>query len=501
MTAVPRIVVSAPSAGHGKSAVAIGLLAAFTARGLAAAGCKVGPDHTDAAYLGLAAQRRARNLDPRLLGQRRIAPLFAHAAAGADVAVVEGTMGLYDALAEESDADSTAGVATALRAPVVLVIDVAAMGQSVAAMVHGFRAFDELVWLGGVVLNRVTSERHEELLRDAMDDIGVPVLGVLHRDLVAEAAQAGLPGRHLGVEPVARRAADAARAVRRLGEIIEGSVDVERVLGLARSAPRLAVEAWSPHGARAEEETLDVVARPPVLAVAGGPDLEYGYPETAELLAAAGARIMPVDPLRDEALPPGTAGLIIGDALPEAYAAELSANVRLRRSVAELAGSGAPVVAEGAGLLWLARELDGLPMCGVLDATAHNTDHLVVGYREATAHGPSPVAPAGTRLVGYKHHRAVVAPRAGAQPAWTWAGGPPEGFIERRVYASQLRLHWVAVPGLAQRVVVAARQAARQAASPESARHAVESVPTTIIPIARRATGRAPVGGHPTEVA
>jgi cobyrinic acid a,c-diamide synthase len=490
MTAVPRLVVSAPSSGHGKSAVAIGLLAAFAARGLDAVGCKVGPDHTDAAYLSLAAERRSRNLDPRLVGQRGIAPLFAHGTAGADVAVIEGTMGLYDGLADRSDADSTAGVATALRAPVVLVIDVASMGQSVAAMVHGFRAFDELVWLGGVVLNKVASERHEELLRDAMDDIGVPVLGALHRDLAAEVALSALPARHLGVAPVAQYTADAVRAVRRLGDAVGGAVDLDRLLGLARSAPRLAVEPWTPQEAQAEEETIDVIVRPPVIAVAGGADLDYGYPEAAELLTAAGARVVTVDPLRDEKLPPGTAGLIVGGGLPEAYAAELSANAGLRRAVAELANSGAPVIAEGSGLLWLARELDGLPMCGVLDASAHSTDHLVVGYRDATARSASPVAPIGTRVVGYKHHHTVVAPRSGAQPAWSWAGGAPEGFVQRRVHASFLRLHWATMPGIAHRIV----QAARHAAPAEGARHAIDSVPTAIIPIARRVTGRAAVG-------
>ena len=150
-------------------------------------------------------------------------------------------MGLFDSLAGRVETDSTAGVAAALRAPVVLVVDVAAMGQSVAALVHGFRAYDEVLWLGGVILNRVASERHEQLLRDALDDIGVPVFGALRRrDLPSV-----LPSRHDGVVPVAHRSVEAMRGVRRLGEAIAAAVDLDRVLALARSAPRLAASPWS----------------------------------------------------------------------------------------------------------------------------------------------------------------------------------------------------------------------------------------------------------------
>src|ERR671920_931210 len=151
----PRLVVSAPASGHGKTAIAVGILAACAARGVPAAGFKVGPDHPDAAYRGLAAGRPGRNLDPRLVGAQRLAPLFAHGAAGAQISVVEGAMGLFDSLTGQPEIDGTAAVAVALEAPVVLVVDVAAMGQSIAALVHGFRSYDEMVRLGGVILNRV----------------------------------------------------------------------------------------------------------------------------------------------------------------------------------------------------------------------------------------------------------------------------------------------------------------------------------------------------------
>ncbi|GIF18886.1 cobyrinic acid a,c-diamide synthase [Actinoplanes tereljensis] len=448
MTAQPRLVVSAPSSGHGKTAVAVGLLAACVARGIPAAGFKVGPDHTDAAYLGLAAGRPGRNLDPRLVGAQRIAPLFAHGAAGAQLAVIEGAMGLFDSLTGQPEVDGTAAVAASLRAPVVLVVDVAAMGHSLAALVHGFRMFDEMVHLGGVILNRVASPRHEQMLRTALDDIGMPVLGALRRGDLPNV----LPSRAHGPVPVAHRTVEASRAVRRLGEAVAGGLDLERLMGLANAAPSVPGPIWTPADAVGGE----VFEQRPIVALAGGPGAPYTYVETAELLTAAGADVVVVDPLRDEALPAGTRALVVGAGLPEGYAEELSANRRLCNAVAKFAHDGWPVVAEGVALPWLGRDFDGRPMCAVLDTSTVSGDQTVAGYREATAPTTSLLAPAGARITGYKQHRGIVTPRAGAVPAWTWSGGNPEGFVWRQVHASQLGLHWAAAPEIAKRVVSAA---------------------------------------------
>ncbi|WP_245006624.1 cobyrinate a,c-diamide synthase [Actinoplanes ianthinogenes] len=437
---------SAPSSGHGKTAIAVGLLAAMAARGVPTAGFKVGPDHTDAAYLGLAAGRPGRNLDPRLVGAQRIAPLFGHGASGAQLSVIEGAMGLFDSLTGQPEIDGTAAVAATLRAPVALVVDVAAMGHSLAALVHGFRMFDEMVHLGGVILNRVASPRHEQMLRSALDDIGMPVLGALRRGDLPNV----LPSRAHGLVPVAHRTVEAGRAVRRLGEAVASSLDLDRLMALANSAPPLPGPLWTPAEAGEPAEVR------PVVALAGGPGAPYTYVETAELLTAVGAEVVVVDPLRDESLPPGTRALIVGSGLPEGYAEELSANRRLCADVANFAREGWPVVAEGVALPWLGRDLDGRPMCGVLDITGITGEQTVAGYREATAPGTSVLAPAGARITGYKQHRALVTPRAGAAPAWTWSGGNPEGFVWRQVHASQLGLHWAAAPEIAKRLVAAA---------------------------------------------
>ncbi|GAP51607.1 cobyrinic acid a,c-diamide synthase [Streptomyces azureus] len=452
-SSVPRLVVAAPSSGSGKTTVATGLMAAFAARGLAVSPHKVGPDYIDPGYHALATGRRGRNLDAYLCGPELVGPLFLHGARGCDVAVVEGVMGLYDGAAGEGELASTAHVAKLLRAPVVLVVDASSQSRSVAALVHGFVSWDPEVRVGGVILNKVASDRHEVMLREALEQVGVPVLGVLRR-----APQVDTPSRHLGLVPVAERRAEAVEAVAAMAAQVSDGCDLDALMGLARSAGALSCAAWD--AAEVVSSPTHQPTRPdekpePRVAVAGGPAFTFSYAENTELLAAAGADVVPFDPLRDEELPEGTRGLVIGGGFPEVYAAELSANEPLRKAVADLAESGAPVAAECAGLLYLCRELDGLPMCGVLDAGARMTERLTLGYRDAVAVGDSVLAAAGTRMRGHEFHRTAVEPGAGAEPAWGLRTPQRrvEGFVRHGVHASYLHTHWAAEPGVARRFV------------------------------------------------
>ncbi|MFJ4894428.1 cobyrinate a,c-diamide synthase [Streptomyces sp. NPDC088788] len=463
MSSVPRLVVAAPSSGSGKTTVATGLMAAFAARGLAVSPHKVGPDYIDPGYHALATGRVGRNLDSYLCGTELIGPLFAHGARGCDLAVVEGVMGLYDGAAGEGELASTAQVAKLLRAPVVLVVDASSQSRSVAALVHGFASWDPEVRVAGVILNKVGSDRHEAMLREALDASGVPVLGALRR-----APQVGTPSRHLGLVPVAERRAEAVEAVAALAARVGAGCDLDALFALARGAGALPGAAWdaaeavgpssatrrtAPGGtAPITPEAADGVRR---VAVAGGPAFTFSYAEHAELLTAAGAEVVVFDPLRDERLPEGTGGLVIGGGFPEVYAPELSANEPLRKAVAELAFAGAPVAAECAGLLYLARELDGQPMCGVVDATARMHERLTLGYRDAVAVTDSVLAAAGTRMRGHEFHRTVVEPGAGPAPAWGVRAPERrvEGFVQSGVHASYLHTHWASEPGVARRFV------------------------------------------------
>ncbi|MGI8665103.1 MAG: cobyrinate a,c-diamide synthase [Jatrophihabitans sp.] len=445
---MPRLVVAAPSSGQGKTTVATGLIAAFSARGLVVSPHKVGPDYIDPGYHALAAGRPGRNLDPFLVGESLIVPLFLHASnhpEPAALAVVEGVMGLFDGMADRPGFASTAHVARLLAAPVLLVVDAASQGASVAALVEGFRRFDPDLQVAGVVLNRVGSARHESILRTALATLGVPVLGAIHRR-----PEVATPSRHLGLVPVAERSAVALEAVSALAGLITESVDLDAVLTLAGAAPPLLGTPWDPAVAIGAP-----VAGRPRIAVAGGPAFTFGYAETTELLAAAGAEVVIVDPLHDPALPAGSTGMVIGGGVPEIYAEQLAANESLRADVQRLARSGGAIAAECAGLLYLARSLDGHRMCGLLETDARMHERLTLGYRSVVAAADSCLAEAGTPVHGHEFHRTVCSPAAGERAAWQRPGHGVEGFVTGAIHASYLHTHWAASPAVVRRFVEA----------------------------------------------
>jgi cobyrinic acid a,c-diamide synthase len=339
-------------------------------------------------------------------------------------------------------------VAALLGAPVILVADAGGYSASAAALLHGFATWDPGTRIGGVIFNKVGSGYHEHLLREAADAAGIPVIGAIRRR-----DQLTVPSRHLGLIPAAELGGPAVDAVAALAAIVADSVDLDAVMRLARSAgPLLKNQEAS------SERERPALPRPRI-AFAAGPAFTFGYAEHPELLTAAGAEVVTFDPLRHERLPDGVHGLVIGGGFPEEHAAQLSANAPLRGQVAALARSGAPVLAECAGLLYLARSLDGHPMCGVLDADAVMTGRLTLGYRDAVAASSSPLAEAGTRVHGHEFHRTAIEAGGAAGGAWHWrrTGTPvTEGFVAGGVHASYLHTHWAGVPGAADRITSAA---------------------------------------------
>jgi len=490
VVSLPRFVVAAPGSGHGKTMIATGLMAALRAQGYAVSPHKVGPDYIDPGYHGLAAGRVGRNLDPFLQSEELVAPLLLHGALTpepADVAVIEGVMGLFDGQLGGEGYSSTAHVASLVDAPVVLVVDCAASSRSVGAVVHGFTTYDEGVRVAGVILNNVASARHEAEARSSIR--GVPVLGVVPRlpDIV-------VPSRHLGLVPVAERRPEAVAAVDALAELIARHVDLEAVMELARSAPDLACRPWSPpRWQSSSPEVAGSAVRSgrdvqPTVAVFGGPAFSFTYAENVEQLRAAGGDVVIVDPLRGDRLPAGTAALVIGGGFPEMHVDALASNADLLADVASFARAGGPVLAECAGLLYLGRSLDGTPMSGVLPMTSAMTKRLTLGYRRATALADSPAVRAGEQVTGHEFHRTAVTrddewchlegqrvPLRGttsATSAWEWglADGAvvQEGFVSANVHASYLHVHGAGHPQHAVRLVEAARAYASAASEPRA---------------------------------
>jgi cobyrinic acid a,c-diamide synthase len=452
-----RVVIAGTSSGVGKTSVTCGLIGALCRRGLHVQGFKVGPDYIDPSYHALASGRPGRNLDAFMSGPELIAPLLRHGSQGADLAVIEGVMGLFDGASGCGELAATAHVAKLLRAPVLLVIDATAMARSVAAIVHGYRTFDPGVHVAGVIFNRVGSDHHEQLLREAVAELApptVPVLGALRRDPALAA-----PERHLGLVPAPERERQARAALAALADAVRRQLDLDRILALARGAEPFDGAAWSPSGGDGERDAGGACR----IAVARGRAFSFYYEENLELLSAAGAELAEFDPLADEQLPGGAGALLLAGGFPEVFATDLEANDSLRAAIADFAATDRPVMAECGGLLFLCRELDGRRMCGVLPVDARMTDRLTLGYREATAATATRWIERGERIRGHEFHYSRLEAEGDA-PAWTLATRGrerAEGIVARAgaVQASYLHVHWAAHPELAGRFVRAAERA------------------------------------------
>ncbi|GAB3859079.1 cobyrinate a,c-diamide synthase [Nocardioides maradonensis] len=455
------MVIAAPSTGQGKTTIATGLMAALRAAGSVVSGHKVGPDYIDPGYHALATGRPGRNLDPHLVGESRIVPLFLHGARGADVAVLEGVMGLYDGRLGTSGFASTAHVAGLLSAPVVLVLDVARQSRTVAAIAAGMAAFDPSVRIAGVVLNQVGSARNTAEITAALEGVGLPVLGAVPRD-----ASFAKPSRHLGLVPAAERGESEA-TIAALGEYVGRHVDLAALLAVARSAPPLEGVAWDPAaelaaaGLGASSDSSDR----PVVAMAGGRAFTFRYAETEELLRAAGCEVVSFDPLTNRRLLAGrqpvargqaTAGLYLGGGFPEVYAEQLAANRPLLDEIRAAVADGVPTVAECAGLLLLAQSLDGVPMAGAVKTDAAMAERLTLRYPVAEATTDSLLTRVGERVAGHEFHRTATVPAAGPAPAWV-VDGAPTGWASPTLHASYLHTHWAGHPELAVRFVEAVR--------------------------------------------
>ncbi|KAB8145965.1 cobyrinate a,c-diamide synthase [Chloroflexia bacterium SDU3-3] len=455
-TPMPRLVLAAAMSGSGKTTIAAGLIAALVRRGLAVAPFKCGPDYIDPSYHALAAGRPCANLDAWMLPPEQIAGILARRAHGADMAVVEGVMGLFDGYAGDDDTGSTAHIARLTSSPVVLVLDVRSMARTAAALVKGLRDFDPRLGVAGVILNRAGSQRHAAMVAQAIEgELGLPVLGQLLRD-----EQITLPERHLGLVPTAedgrwQQWLDA------MAERVTSSIDIDQLLQIARSAPPLA---W-----RAPPQPAALGGPAPTIAVAADEAFSFRYPENEELLTAAGAQVRLFSPMRDAALPQGTSAIYLCGGFPELYAQQLAANAPMRQAIAAASQAGMPIYAECGGLMYLTEavvDAEGrrFPMVGALQGRSEMTTRLTLGYRTLCAQRDSWLWRAGEAMRGHEFHYST----------WGGAGQHPapyqiqpdalrpqaraEGAQVGQTIASYVHLHFLAMPELATRFVRAAAQ-------------------------------------------
>ncbi|MFH1983604.1 MAG: cobyrinate a,c-diamide synthase [Pseudomonadota bacterium] len=435
--------------GVGKTTISLGLMAALKRRGLSVAPFKVGPDFIDPGHHSRVCGVASCNLDGWMLSEAFNRRTFFKNAADADVAVVEGVMGLFDGYDGKSEAGSTAQMAKWLGLPVVLAVNARSMARSAAALVQGFERFDPDLKFAGVVFNQVGSDTHVRYLREALDgNAAMPCLGG-----IARSAEIAMPERHLGLVTADDHPLST-DGVNRLADLIENSLDVDALLaGLPELPMAAAARSLTTRDQRA------------VVAVARDAAFCFYYPENIELLAAAGARIAYFSPLTDSALPKDSSGIYLGGGYPELHAQALAENSAMRTAVADASAVGMPVYAECGGFMYLCRELTDTegrrhPMCGCFPFEARMSGRLrSLGYREVTCTTDTLVGAAGTVIRGHEFHYSEA-----DTPPGVWASDyrlsarsgnhvTNEGYRVANTLGSYVHLHFGSRPDAAETFV------------------------------------------------
>jgi cobyrinic acid a,c-diamide synthase len=434
------LVVAGVASGAGKTTVTLGLLEAFRRRGLVVQAFKVGPDFIDPGFHELITGRPSYNLDGWMCGRPQVLATVARGAAGADIAIVEGVMGCFDGVDGTSDDGSTAQVAKWLGAPIVLVIDAGAQSRTAAAVVLGCERFDASLNVAAVIANRVGGETHRRWVEEAITATcrAVPVGAIPQEDGLT------LPERHLGLVTAVEGGLTAARR-KRLGDSIEASVDLDRLLTIAaplREAGEMPAAAAEPARAR--------------IGVARDRAFQFYYAENLERLRAAGAELRFWSPETDEALP-DVDGLYLGGGYPELRAQALSANEAARAAVRDFARAGKPIYAECGGLMYLAEALEDAegatyPMVGLLPTIVRMRPRkLALGYTEVLFTSDTPLGPAGRVARGHEFHYSTLdaVPQSVAR-AWRLQArrgeGRAEGFLVGRTLMSYVHVHFASCP-------------------------------------------------------
>jgi cobyrinic acid a,c-diamide synthase len=448
------ITIAGERSGVGKTTVTLALLSALRRRSDKVQSFKVGPDYIDPMFHRHVTGRACRNLDPVLTSEAYVQQCFAKNTQNAEYALVEGVMGLFDGASGADDFASTAHVARLLNLPVLLILNCSSLSRSIAAIAHGYRSFDPRVQVAGVVLNRVGSDRHLELLTEALEPLNLPILGVLRRQ-----EEIVIPDRHLGLVP-SGELPHLQPVLDRLAELGETCFDWERLLPLIQTAPQ-----------PPNIGGLQTSGSPPVLGDLGGGSVRlaiaqdaafnFYYADNLELLQQLGAELLPWSPLIDPCLPQGCQGLYFGGGFPEVFAAELGANQAARRAVKLAIEAGMPTYAECGGLMYLCEQIvdfseQVFPMVGIFPTIARMGKRLTLGYRQVTMLQDSPIAKKGDRLWGHEFHRSTLTQES-PQPLLSLQGYQSqialksEGWQQHQVHASYTHLHFGARPDLLMR--------------------------------------------------
>jgi len=447
---IPRIVLAGTHSGVGKTTLATGLMAALKRRERPIQGYKVGPDYIDPSYHTAATGRPSRNLDRWLLGEH-LPSVFAQSSKES-WAVIEGVMGMYDGMSGTAGFGSTADVAKLLDAPIILIVDASSMSRSVAALVHGFSTYDPQVKLQGVILNRVKSTAQEIILREALSEIQIPVLGVLPIELSLK-----LPERHLGLIPVGEGGL-LEGFIETLSELITKHVDLDLVESIMLGAPQFNEGTTSQETKKtmigsASDSNFETQAKNNFrLGLAWDEAFLFYYQDALDLAERLNAVIVPFSPLHDLSLPENLDGIFIGGGFPELHLKPLSENTSFLDSLRAYAQCGKPIYAECGGYMYLGKFIEDfegneLSMAGLIPMKAEMTKRLQgIGYRKGVFRHDNFLGPRGTTVQGHEFHYSRVVYEKDYPPAYELFRGDQavgmEGYARDNIVASYLHLHF-----------------------------------------------------------
>jgi cobyrinic acid a,c-diamide synthase len=443
-----RLLISSPQGHSGKTIVTIGLCYALSKKGLSVQPFKKGPDYIDPSWLSVAAHRDCLNLDPFLIPEDRLLASFERASRGADIAIIEGAMGLYDGLDSVGQGTSSADLGRLLHTPILLVVNTSRMTRSIAAMVTGYQRFEPEVPIAGVILNHVSGNRHAEKLRAAVETYcRIPVVGMIPRDRELHVEE-----RHLGLIP-SPETQESASIVERIGSKLESCFDLEQILSIARStkdsSPLPVIQEDGQENGKGKME-----AKGGKVGVFYDRVFNFYYPENLEALIQAGAELVFINSLHDR-LPP-VDGLYIGGGFPEFFLKELENNRELRKDIAIAIEGGLPVYAECAGLMYLCRSIHRddrvFEMVGIIPATVHLSQRPQGhGYVIAEVLAENPIFAKGSVIRGHEFHHSSLSFEGKPRFAYEITrghgiDGKRDGIVYNNMMASYLHLHALGTP-------------------------------------------------------
>ena len=432
----PRLVIAGTASGTGKTTIVTGLLAALKEKGKIVQPFKIGPDYIDPGFHALASGRPSHNLDSWLVPEGKLPCVFQQEVVGADIAIVEGVMGLYDG--GRNGVSSTASIAKRLNCPVILVLNCKSVGESIAATLLGFLKYDEQVDIKGVILNNLGSKNHGELVEEAISKLNIPVIGKILRD-----EQISLPERHLGLTPVEEQ--DLKSILVKIQTTIASYVDLEKVMAIANAAKPLTVI----------EDTQVEKKYPVSIGVAYDEAFSFYYQTSLSVLENFGAKIVKFSPLNDKELPP-VDGLLFGGGFPEMFAQKLTDNQAMRLAIKEAAKKGMPIVAECGGFMYLSEQLEDFAgqkyaMVGLIAGHCAMKSKLqTVGYVRATAVQDNLLLKRGESIQGHEFHFSTFTPNDEQKFPWAFDFEKMRtgnkylgGFVSENILASYLHMNFL----------------------------------------------------------